>query len=155
MGLVAISGGSLTMIGSGALIILNDLLVASGEEAFGFFAVTPVGFLLLCTAILYFLFLGPYVLPVGHPEAHRPGSQEDLVDTWHLPTGMHHYYIPATSPLDGREREDVRLKADYSLHLLAINEKSTFPMPTWRQNLRSRQDMTHSAFSPYLHTEQS
>jgi len=132
MGFAAITGGTLTMIGSGALIILNDLLVASGEEAFGFFAVTPVGFLLLCTAILYFLFLGPYVLPVGHPEAHRPGSQEDLVDTWNLPTGMHHYYIPAASPLDGREREDVRLKADYSLILLAITEKNDVSYAPWR-----------------------
>jgi len=143
MGFAAIAGGTLTMIGSGALIIVNDLLVASGAEPFGFFAVTPVGLLLLGTAILYFLLLGPYVLPGGHPGSRRPGSQEYLVDTWQLPTKMHHYSIPAASPLVGKEREEVRLKTDYSLHLLAVTEKKEVSYAPWRHaTLRAGQYLT-------------
>ncbi|TAJ44076.1 SLC13 family permease [Methanofollis fontis] len=143
MGFSAILGGTLTMIGSSALIIQNDLLAASGLEPFGFFAVTPVGLILLVSGILYFLLLGDYVLPGGRPEGRRPGSQEDLVETWQLPTGMHHYHIPPDSSLNGKEREEVRLKAEYALHLLAITDKRDVFYAPWRHTpLRAGQSIT-------------
>jgi di/tricarboxylate transporter len=143
MGFAAITGGTLTMIGSGALIVQNDLLTANNLEPFGFFAVTSVGILLLATEILYFLLLGTYVLPDRRAGGRRAGSQEDLVDTWHLPTEMHHYAIPPASPLAGREREEVRLKTGYSLHLLAVTEKGEVSYAPWRHaTLRAGQYVT-------------
>ncbi|WP_298666262.1 SLC13 family permease [uncultured Methanofollis sp.] len=139
MGFAALCGGTLTMIGSGALILLNDLMVASGAEAFGFFTATPAGLILLSMEVIYFLLLGAYVLPPGCAGANR----QDLVDTWHLPAEMHHYLIPASSPLAGREREEVRLKTDYSLHLLAVTEEDEVSYAPWRHaTLRAGQYVT-------------
>lgn len=143
MGFAALCGGTLTMIGSGALILLNDLMVASGAEAFGFFTATPAGLLLLSMEVIYFLLLGTYVLPPGRAGARQQGGQEDLVDTWHLPAEMHHYLISASSPLAGREREEVRLKTDYSLHLLAVTEGDEVSYAPWRHaTLRAGQYVT-------------
>ena len=47
MGFAAILGGSMTMIASGPLILLNDLLRQAQAEPFSLFAVTPIGFPLL------------------------------------------------------------------------------------------------------------
>ncbi len=48
----AILGGTLTMVASGPLIILNDILRQGGQASFGLFAVTPVGLTLLIAGIL-------------------------------------------------------------------------------------------------------
>ena len=52
MGFAAILGGTITMVGSGPLIILNDLLKQGGQEPFGLFSVTPLGLALLFSGIV-------------------------------------------------------------------------------------------------------
>ena len=74
MGYCAILGGTLTMVGSSPLILLNDLIIfanpqlpphVSQLETFSLFAVTPIGVVLLLVGGCYFYFFGKYVLPVG------------------------------------------------------------------------------------------
>lgn len=78
MGFCAILGGTMTMVGSSPLILLNDLLESANlhlpdnaipMESFGLFAVTPVGIALVVVGILYFLLLGKRVLPVAEKQA--------------------------------------------------------------------------------------
>ena len=78
MGFCAILGGTITMIGSSPLILLNDLLIATNKELppqhqmipFSLFSVTPIGLSLVISGIVYFVIFGKYVLP-------NPGNQED------------------------------------------------------------------------------
>jgi len=73
MGFCAILGGTMTMVGSSPLILLNDLIITANEELpaeaqmepFGLFSVTPVGIALVLTGILYFVLFGRWVLPHG------------------------------------------------------------------------------------------
>ncbi|MFT7525749.1 MAG: di/tricarboxylate transporter [Arenicella sp.] len=74
MGFCAILGGTMTMVGSSPLILLNDLIESANlhfpdnaipMEKFGLFAVTPVGLALVSTGIIYFLALGKKILPVA------------------------------------------------------------------------------------------
>jgi di/tricarboxylate transporter len=58
IGFAAILGGTLTMVGSGPLILVNDLLKTEGHEAYNLFSVTPVGIVLLLSGIGYFLLFG-------------------------------------------------------------------------------------------------
>lgn len=71
MGFCAILGGTMTMVGSSPLILLNDLITSTNEklpanaqmETFGLFSVTPIGAALVLTGILYFVIFGRWVLP--------------------------------------------------------------------------------------------
>jgi len=71
MGFCAILGGTITMVGSSPLILLNDLILTSNKalpvehqmETWSLFSVTPVGIALLVTGIAYFVLLGRFVLP--------------------------------------------------------------------------------------------
>ena len=71
MGFCAILGGTVTMIGSSPLILLNDLLESSNAmlppeqqmAPFDLFSVTPVGLALVATGIMYFMVAGRFVLP--------------------------------------------------------------------------------------------
>ncbi|MFW6005113.1 MAG: SLC13 family permease [Desulfonatronovibrionaceae bacterium] len=72
MGFSAILGGTLTLIGSSPLILLNDLIRTANESldiepipTFGMFDVTPIGLALIVCGVLYFMLLGPLVLPKG------------------------------------------------------------------------------------------
>ncbi len=71
MGFCAILGGTMTLVGSSPLILLNDLIITANEElpadaqmeTFGLFSVTPIGIALVLTGILYFMLFGRWVLP--------------------------------------------------------------------------------------------
>ncbi|WP_034642635.1 SLC13 family permease [Desulfovibrio inopinatus] len=63
IGFAAILGGTVTLVGSSPLIMLNDLLTPFQLAPFNLFDVTPIGLLLVGTGIAYFLVLGRKVLP--------------------------------------------------------------------------------------------
>ena len=87
MGFCAIMGGTITMVGSSPLILLNDLIDNSNRNlppgadtlaSFGLFSTTPIGLALLFASISYFLLLGRFMLPKGQTmEASTPGRTEN------------------------------------------------------------------------------
>jgi len=82
MGFCAILGGTVTMVGSSPLILLNDLILASNQalpadqqmQTWGLFSVTPVGLALVFTGIIYFVVAGRFVLPATSSESSTSGS---------------------------------------------------------------------------------
>lgn len=73
MGFAAITGGTLTLVASSPLILLNDLMPGDLED-FGLFDVTPIGLALLAMVIAYFWLLGRWVLPKA-PETSEDASR--------------------------------------------------------------------------------
>jgi di/tricarboxylate transporter len=65
VGFSAILGGTVTLVGSSPLIILNDLLLPYKLEPFGLFDVTPIGLALVAGGIASFVILGRFILPKG------------------------------------------------------------------------------------------
>jgi len=65
IGFSAILGGTVTLVGSSPLILLNDLLAPFNLKPFGLFDVTPVGLSLVASGILCFIVLGRFILPQG------------------------------------------------------------------------------------------
>jgi di/tricarboxylate transporter len=82
MGFCAILGGTVTMVGSSPLILLNDLILTSNQalpadqqmSTWGLFSVTPVGLALVATGIIYFVVAGRFVLPTSKTESSTSGS---------------------------------------------------------------------------------
>lgn len=82
MGFCAILGGTVSMVASSPLILLNDLILNSNQalapahqmEIWSLFSVTPVGLLLLATGIVYFALAGRYVLPARPVEGVTGGN---------------------------------------------------------------------------------
>ena len=89
MGFCVILGGTATMIGSSPLIILNDLIASSNRslaeinrmEEFGLFAVLPIGLALSVAGVLYFTFLGRFLLPAREGEASRTSRASDYFES--------------------------------------------------------------------------
>ncbi len=132
MGFAAILGGTLTMIASGPLILLNDLLRQGGREPLGLFSVTPVGLVLLAAGIAYFLLSGRKLLPGGRPAG---GSGADLVDLWNLPESVRVLRVPGDSGLAGRTIEEAGLWSGYDVHVLAAEGEDGIEFAPWRRTV--------------------
>ncbi len=135
IGFAAILGGTLSMVGSGPLILINDLLDSAGLATFGLFSVTPVGILLLVSGIAYFLLLGKVVLPVSSTPGQPVSEQERLVAALHLPHHIRHYTIPLDSPLIGKTTEQSGIWEKYNLHILGIARDKDVEYAPWRKTI--------------------
>ena len=133
MGFAAILGGTLTMVASGPLIVLNDLLKQSGQESFGLFGVTPIGLALLGAGLAYFMIFGKSVLPSrGSGDDEAASSQQALIESWRLPSKISQCLVGPDSPLVGKTREQIELWSKYQLNLLAISEGDEISYAPWR-----------------------
>ncbi len=82
MGFCAILGGTMTMVASSPLIMLNDLIENANRslgadqamQHFGLFSVTPVGIALVACGLIFFLLFGKSVLPEGRSVSLTRGS---------------------------------------------------------------------------------
>jgi len=75
VGFAAILGGTISLVGSSPLIMLNDLLRPFHIAPFRLFSVTPAGAALVLTGIVYFIAAGRWVLPGksrGRPSPAEP-----------------------------------------------------------------------------------
>ncbi len=121
MGFCAILGGTMTMVGSSPLILLNDLILTANTtlpdalkmETFGLFSVTPIGLALIVTGILYFMLLGRYVLPGGQAKidvATGQGMSDYLERVYGLQADVFEVDVPADSELVGEQLADINLQ---------------------------------------------
>ena len=119
MGFCAILGGTITMVGSSPLILLNDLLAASNESLpadqqmapFSLFSVTPIGIMLVLTGVLYFVLFGRWVLPTQRDRGADGGSgrsmQSFVENTYGLRADMFEVRVPEGSILIGHTLSDL------------------------------------------------
>jgi di/tricarboxylate transporter len=116
MGFCAILGGTVTMVGSSPLILLNDLILTSNKalspeqqmETWSLFSVTPIGVVLVIVGILYFVVAGRIVLP---GQAQTTAKATDVMkyfqDVYGLDYNLFEVYVPANSPLVRKTLDDV------------------------------------------------
>ena len=133
IGFAAILGGTLSMVGSGPLILINDLLRNADLAPYGLFSVTPVGLLLLFVGIGFFFFFGKYVLPYSKSTGPIVTEQEKLIEALHLPHHIWHYTIPPKSTLIGKTAEQCGVWDKFNVNILGISRGRDVEYAPWRQ----------------------
>ena len=130
MGFTAILGGTVTMVGSSPLILLNDLILTSNKalpeaqqmETWGLFSVTPIGLALVATGIIYFVLAGRYVLPSS--KADEMGSGQNTGDYFEELYGVgydvYEVVVPAESPLVGKNMDEIEF--DFAVRVVAVEK---------------------------------
>ncbi|MCK4834543.1 MAG: SLC13 family permease [Gammaproteobacteria bacterium] len=117
MGFTAILGGTMTMVGSSPLILLNDLILTSNKalpadqqmDTWGLFSVTPVGAALIVTGIAYFVIAGRFVLPKTKSESSTSGSDamQYFQDVYGVNYSLSEVVVRDGSPLIGKLIDEV------------------------------------------------
>jgi len=115
MGFCAILGGTMTMVGSSPLILLNDLILTSNQalpadkqmETWTLFSVTPIGIALVISGILYFVLAGRFVLPVNKTEGvEATSTMQYFKDTYGLDFDLYEIEVPPGSELIGKTLDE-------------------------------------------------
>ncbi len=127
MGFCAILGGTVTMIGSSPLILLNDLIMTSNEampsneqmRTFNLFSVTPIGLALLATGIIYFVVAGRFVLPGDTKQSGSTAANtmKYFHDVYGIDYELFELVIPEGSEIVGKQLDDV--ETTYRVRIIA------------------------------------
>lgn len=133
IGFAAILGGTFSMLGSGPLILINDLLQNASLAPYGLFSVTPVGILLLLSGISFFFLFGKFVLPHTSHQGTSLSDQEKLVSTLRIPHHVWHYVIPQNSGLIGQTTEKSGVWDKFNLHILGLTRDKEVEYAPWRE----------------------
>ncbi|MEW8586219.1 MAG: SLC13 family permease [Candidatus Thiodiazotropha sp.] len=117
MGFTAILGGTMTMVGSSPLILLNDLILTSNRalpadqqmETWELFSVTPIGIALIASGIIYFVLAGRFVLPKTKSESSTSGTDpmQYFQDVYGLRYRLSEVVITEESGLIGKQLDDI------------------------------------------------
>jgi di/tricarboxylate transporter len=120
MGFCAILGGTVTMVGSSPLILLNDLILTSNQalpeaqhmDTWGLFSVTPIGLALVFTGIIYFVVAGKLVLPTGseNDNSSAINTMDYFKEIYGIDYAMFELAVPSNSPLVGRILNDIEVE---------------------------------------------
>ncbi|MCH2191926.1 MAG: SLC13 family permease [Gammaproteobacteria bacterium] len=119
MGFCAILGGTMTMVGSSPLILLNDLLESANlhfpdnaipMEKFSLFSVAPVGIALVAAGILYFLVFGKRILPVAEKQALTTENLQYYRDVYGIDGRIFEVTVKAESDLAGLYHGEVQAR---------------------------------------------
>jgi len=131
MGFTAILGGTMTLVGSSPLILLNDLILTSNKalpadqqmDTWSLFSVTPVGVALIITGIAYFVVAGRFVLPKTGTESSPSGadSMQYFKDVYDVNYSLSELVVVDGSPLVGSLLDDV--ESAYRIRVIATRRK--------------------------------
>ncbi|MCP4606640.1 MAG: SLC13 family permease [Proteobacteria bacterium] len=125
IGMSAILGGTLTMIGTSPLILLNDLL-PTGMPKFGFLELTPIGIALVIGGITYFAITGGRFLNnVGHDQAvdsQNNGVVEDqqLLEEYRRISGPFEMFVPEDYTAGEGPQRIVDIRRRFLVNIVAL-----------------------------------
>ena len=135
MGFCAILGGTVTMVGSSPLILLNDLILTSNKalppeqqmDTWSLFSVTPIGLALVATGILYFVLAGRFVLPGGDADngTTAGNTMQYFQDVYGLDYSLFEVVVPADSSLVGKNLDDVETAGAHPRDRRAVPRRAT------------------------------
>ncbi len=136
MGFSAIIGGCLTLVGSSPLIMLNDLMSAwwnnnqsllkgASFEPLGLFSVTPIGAALLLGALLYFAFLGRFILPSSKKDnqSQKGLTSKKLKDIYE-PT-LDHAILKVPDDFTPQNLQQLSLGQQFNVNVVGIFKKTS------------------------------
>lgn len=130
MGFCAILGGTMTLVGSSPLILLNDLIISSNEllpegqkmQTFGLFSVTPIGLVMIAVGIGYFIVFGRWVLPKSKAlKTDASMSLHYYKKTYGLDYDIIEVYVPIKSHLAGLSLAE--FETEYNVRTVARMSK--------------------------------
>lgn len=121
-----IIGGNLTLIGSGPLILLNDLL-PDGVERFGLLDVTPIGAALVVCCGLLWLWLPNQLLPAVRSAGADSHSLTRYQALYKVAGELHQYLVSDRSLLSGMQVG--QLEERFGVELLALRSDEVVLSP--------------------------
>lgn len=136
----ALLGGTITLVGSSPLIVLNDLIRTSNRSLpigtapineFQLFSVAPIGLALLAVGVVYLVTFGRRLLPRGDDKTQaRGGTRNYFAEIYGIKGDFFEVLVTVDSPLVGMTVGDVEALEDSPLLVgLRSNDEARLAPP--------------------------
>ena len=129
MAFAVILGGTVTLIASGPMILLNDLLPSSAEP-FSLFSSAPLGLALVFSGILYLYLWGKHLIPKGDekdtPEL-ESNSAEYYQQLYGIQSDLHLFKMLPGNSLAGKNVGQI--EESYSVNIVALEGRELILSP--------------------------
>ena len=129
IGMAAILGGTLTMIGTSPLILLNDIL-PQGMPKFGFLELTPIGLALVIAGIAYLSTWGMHLLAGSSPnqsdvkEGSTAAFENTVLSSYPLINGPYEIFVPEDSLSEKDPQEVANIRRRYLVNIVALAKEN-------------------------------
>lgn len=131
----SLMGGMLTLIGTQPNLVVATELSRNNLVPFGFFAFTPIGFLILAVGIGYMVMWGGKLLPQDTARQEKPETRfsiPDLFDAYELTGQFRYLHIGETSSLTNQTIDQAKVGARYGVVIVGL-ERQSHVMPVTPQ----------------------
>jgi len=121
----ALVAGTLTIIATPPNLVASQTLADTGHGPLGFFALAPVGLVMLAVTGAYMLTVGLRLLPARAPAApegdDRQASLAQYAQRYGMDAHLRHLLITAGSPLAGQELASLAWPERYGVRVVAVD----------------------------------
>ncbi len=120
--------GMMTLIATPPNLVVNAELIRAADERLSFFSFTPIGLVVLIMGIVYMLIARNWL---GGAEDERNQSAgrrsiRELIDEYNLQERTKRFVVRAGSDFIGQPLEELHLRSNYALNVLAIERWKRF-----------------------------
>ncbi|WP_439257949.1 SLC13 family permease [Lonepinella sp. BR2271] len=128
LSMAGLISGMMTLIATAPNLVVNAELVRTQAGRFDFFSFTPIGLIVLVLGVFYMLLARRWL---ASPEQHNPQetarySFNDLIESYQLHRRIKRFVVLADSDFIGQNVEELHLRANYGLNILAIERWKRF-----------------------------
>jgi di/tricarboxylate transporter len=137
----ATMGNTLTLFGAISNVVINDVLVASGQEGLSFFSLTPYGLVSLGVVVLWYLVGGQRLLGQELPDEPERPSLQEVERTYQLDDQLYQLRVRSGSDLIGERIDSSKLRSSFRLNVVAIQPRDSGPQPARTDWVLERDDL--------------
>lgn len=119
--------GMLTLVATPPNLVVSSELMRHGLDSFSFFSFTPIGLVVLLCGIGYMLLVRRWLggSGAGKDEPERQ-TMQDLAALYRLTERERRLRLNADSPLIGRPLNELELRSEYGINVIAIERQRRF-----------------------------
>lgn len=138
----ALMGGTLTIIATPPNLVAAQTLEATGTGTLGFFALAPVGLVMLVVTVAFMLTVGRWLLPARAPsrpeqgEVHA-GDLKEYAERYGVASDLRRFVVPTGSTLVGERLSHLGWPERFGVRVVAIDADPEAA----RLGLRSRREV--------------
>ncbi len=124
--IASLIGGMLTLIGTPPNLVVTAELSRNHLAPFGFFAFTPIGFLVLVVGIAYMVIWGGKLLPQDNGRQENQKTRVsiwDLLDSYELTDQIHYLGIETISPLTNQTIDQAKVHTRFGVTIVGLERQ--------------------------------
>ncbi|WP_210436470.1 SLC13 family permease [Paenibacillus senegalensis] len=149
-------GAMFTLIGTPPNLIIQDTLIAAGEQELSFFSFAPIGAVCLTLGLLFMIVMRKQLTrnkDADKSKESKSRSVQELAKQYQLAENLYRVHVGADSSIVNKSLHELNIPSRYQLNIVEIRRKSSHKNPffkTMNQQVAARDSVIQAGDILYL-----